>query len=309
MRLFYFLLVIVSSACGENVKKEAVPQPTYKHINAYLFEISGEQNVAFSGYVNFDEFQKNHPVNGPMYSGYSAASFLASVLAHAAISKSVDSAQMQKFVSNSNEQALRDIEHIISTYQKSELIESLGTTSLITPPLSTPIVFELNDFQIPKGHIFSQPEFIVTKEQDMVILENIFTIMPVKHPEKKQKRSSSNTRSKAPTPLFSKTIVYLSDKIETPDTFFTVDEGKNLRDLTSRLFLDSVTLFDSQYSKKNKTQGKTETIKFSIGDHFRVERGRVIKRSCDRVTFITLRGWIKSVPQDDCTADVGSTEA
>ncbi len=298
------IIFVCLSACSSNANKPTDSKPVYEPINAHYFSIDGKQNVSFSGYVNFDEFQKLNTINGPIYSGYNAASFFVSVLAHAVVSKSADSAIMHAFIDDSNEQALNGLNDIIANYKTDELILQLESTINNSNQYATPFVTHLEDNQIPKTYIYSKPEFIITKEQDMIILENVFAILNKPKNQVETLNSKSRNKRNKKSTAQTKTVVYLSDKIEGQNATLTADNGSLLKNITAELFVNSVKLFDQQFKIKKKPQGNMKTIKFHIGDHFRVERGKVLLRTCDRVTFVTLRGWVKSVPQEsDCLID------
>lgn len=310
---FYLVIGLVCAlcACGGKVKPDLIvlEEPKEK-LNSYLLDISIDGHVPFSGYANFDEYQNTANNNGVMYSGYNAGTFLLSVLVHAAVSVAADDSRMEKFIKKSNEVALERCNGVIETFQLPELEEMFipsyqdaGSVDRIT------FVSSVLDTQSPKGYIFSDPAFILTAENDTLIIENkvrIHKTPPAKlavskaKEKKKKNRKKKKEKRKNDDVIYEKVIVVVSDKIDELGVSDLDASCGNLKSISSKLYADTMTLFSDGFNSDSKvTDYKYETIKYYIGDHFRVERGKVINKSCDRVVFESLKGWIKSVPQEN----------
>ncbi|PCK07129.1 MAG: hypothetical protein COA42_15960 [Alteromonadaceae bacterium] len=303
--LLFSCIAVVFSSCGSTVatKEESIPK---EFVDAYSLTIADENNINYSGYLNYDNYSNQAGVNGAMYSGYNAGSFLATVLAHAMVSKSVDAKKKRKFKAESDEFLSvyeSSINTVTSGFLTANFIESLeGENSSV--PVS--VVPSMEAHQIGKGHILSQPSFVVTQDVTTIIISNrvaLFNhgelgVLKAAGERKKRKGSSS---SRTPKPVYSNTMVIINNLATEGDVVGdnAVRVGNdNLGALSSELFDQSLRLMLTNMDAQDDVDGKAETIKFHIGSNFRVERGVVLEKTCDRVVFKTLRGWIKSVPQE-----------
>ncbi len=298
--IYLSLIVLLVSACGSTIQEKAPTKIELTQLDSYALSIECGDNVPFSGYVDLDEFKKRHAVSGAYYSGYDAVSFLATVLAHAATSKSMDRARMKKFIDESNEKALGQCAPILASFYTKELIEHIDTSSETSDTILYTTNWAEND--IPLGYIKSTPSFILTKEHDSIIVENSFIV--TKHEEElkttKNKNRKAQKKKHDPNMLYkNKIIVIMENRKDDPGEVLIADNGAYLKELTKNLFSESFTLFQKDFTKESlELNNRMETIRFQIGSNFRVERGKVLERTCDRVIFQTLRGHIKSVPQN-----------
>lgn len=288
----------ILAGCGTNVKQiqgEKVEQKT--EVQSYLLSIAGDEKVRFSGYVNFDEFSNQNGVSGAMYSGYSAGSFIASVLTHAAISKSIDHARMEKFVEQSN-LILQDYQQVIEEFTTSELQEAFFDNYSLSPSATLPLIASVPEFHVTQGTLVVLPEFIMSPDGDTIILENQFDIVRTQPVQKANRKKRARKSQPARPTDHGKKVVVIADAIETaPFVYWNNESGANLRNRSIQLFNESITHFTNYYHTQRDLQTlKQETIKYAIGDLLRIERGTVLQRDCTRVVFSSLRGWIKSVP-------------
>lgn len=300
---FFSIFVFLTTSCGSNVKKNTSHKEfvTHEKIDAYSLAIKPEGLVPYSGYANFDKFQKSN-ATGMSYPGYNAASFLASVLAHALISKSVDESRINKFIKDSNEAALDNCRGLVDNFTVDELKnEFMQQHSSISHAKFISMVDSINSHQIPLGHIESDPMFILTQNNDVLIVENRLKVRPHKEIPQKEKRKSKSRKKKKVDDnfLYENVIVVISEKNENEVDFFSNTHIEQLKALSINTYADSMDLFINDFAKsKEQADLKYETIRFCIGNHYRVERGQPIVKSKDRIIYKTLRGWIKSVPQD-----------
>ena len=299
--LFLPIVATFVLGCGANVKEPVASAPEKIEINKYVVKHSIDENIPFSGYVNFDDFNARYAVNGAYYSGYDAVSFLATVLAHAAISKSADHRKMQNFIQECDDNALAAYSEIVGGFSEEVIFDDLESNT--TGDMNVPLVLELKAQESPRGYVHIDPMYILTKSNDSLILKNKIVVNesdPEAVVEAKNSRRKSR-KSIEVEPLYENTIVILTETGYSDQSELILDQGEQLKNLVKELFAESIQMFDEDFGEVSSSNAKMETIKYHIGEHFRVERGRVIERTCDRVVFATLRGEIKSVPQaSDC---------
>ncbi|MCO1332815.1 hypothetical protein MO867_00555 [Microbulbifer sp. OS29] len=72
-----------------------------------------------------------------------------------------------------------------------------------------------------------------------------------------------------------------------------------LNELSIKLFIDSLVAMKTELSGKHKLENKEKTLSFYSGGKKVYERGRILSESCGRMSFRTLRGWVKSVPTEN----------
>ncbi|MFL0809022.1 MAG: hypothetical protein K6L76_01275 [Agarilytica sp.] len=304
---------ICVSACGSTVQKKETVQTPLTEIDSYALTLECGSTVPFSGYIDYNELSQRQSVNGAIYSGYDAVSFLATVLIHAATEKSVDHSRMKNFINESNELALGQCEPVLQSFYTTELVEHLTKSNTETRENRVPFVTNFSDTEVPLGYIQSNPNFILTKEHDSIIIENNFlvtkTYTPPNAPKINKKRNKRKSTPPQETLYNRKIIIIKENNSPTPTETLLANNGQHLKSLTKDLFYNAFQLFSDDFINNGEhPPKKMETIKYKIGGNFRVERGSILKTSCDRVTFKTLRGHIKSVPQqrenEECVAEL-----
>jgi hypothetical protein len=302
-RLYLFLFAFALISCGTNVKTNLTINnaPKQEILEEYTLHLNPEGVVPFSGYVNFDDFTNTPNGQGVVYSGYNGATFLASILAHSAISKSIDKARLSAFESSS-EVALAGYSEFLADFKLNNLLDEFWRQNTADHYKSMKLIREISQFQSPKGMVTSSPSFILTKKNDALIIENVIKRHEVQTKSSKSKRKKRSVRTERSKSKYSyeNVVVIISDEIIDPKNYLSENFGENLKRMSADLFLESINFATQDMNPLSASiKFPQETIRFYIGDILRIERGNVLHRECGRIIFKTLRGWIKSVPQNE----------
>lgn len=265
-----------------------------KHLEALLLELDENKNCHFEAYLDYDDYSNNQ-AGQMLYPGINAGTFLVSVLAHGAISKSMDESKKSKFIEESNA-IIDDYKPVLNEFTQGELKSDFFSIEDDYLKGGLDILPKLDPGKLPKAYVSASPEFLISLSRRTIMLSNLITVYSVP-PEKR----SGHERNKEKEIIYQNTIVTINQEIDgEPEDYWLENDGLNLKNASVDLFGNSLKLFMLDFEKDTgQVNDIQESIKYYVDGKLKVERGYVVDRNCDRIIFRTLRGWMKSVPSTE----------
>jgi hypothetical protein len=244
---------------------------------AWRLRLPQQDEVFFQGAVNRDSTKGAG--TAIVYPVYGVAGLLVAVAAHAAIEGGMQNHKKSK------EQAQAD--EVLNPYQP--LIKSLSSKALMQQALDQLSSTEdkaLIDFSALKfaGWNVQGPFiFSMTQDQKAIFLDQDFIFQaPQSHAQ--------------PSQPYSVRVIYNVPTGDNALDFWTTRQGENLKKISVQLLKESIelALSDLPYASQDASE---KTIRYAMGDVEKVERGQIVKESCDRLIIKTLRGGLLYAPR------------
>lgn len=277
--LSILLLIILLSACATTktnyvkYKRKDVQQK-----KELYFDINSTEQVSFHGQI--EDANLNSSPNGMMYPGYNAGGFLTSIIAHAVIADSMKDSRLTELQTTADE----DISEISGAY------EEITYHTLLQLNPQTFEKFRFKESEMDKVNentewlVKVSPVFYVRSDLSIITLKNVIRVFDV------------NTDK----PIYENLVEVISytgnNSKDINIEFWMSDDGIHLKQSAANLFAESMELFKGDFYKEYPSEKKQQTFKLLSGDYIHIERGNLIRESCDQTVFRGLRGWLKSVP-------------
>ncbi|QKX16720.1 hypothetical protein [Microbulbifer sp. YPW1] len=268
------VLVIFLAACAssknqnyvEHVKRTSEVTPG----SILLVKMTPDQKVDFYGEVDLDDVNADH--GSMMYVANTPGVFAASVLAHAVIAGSANDNQKAKAQEEANK--------VLLPY--ADTIDSLTEASLIQGALDSR---EFSTYEFSPWSESSQsgwsvvvkPVFLLSQDQRTMTLKNAVTLI-------------ANDNEK--TPAYQNLI----EVVSIPGDVEGVLAQEEIPFVAGELISISLAILEEELQGKHVDKTKQKTLSYQQGGKKKFERGVILSEQCDRVTFRSLRGWVKSVP-------------
>lgn len=246
-----------------------------------LINTSDSEPVTFRGLMNFDNVSAGQAQM--LYPGDTAGLFLASVMVHGLMVESVKNAQKQAIEEESNA-IIEPYRPVTGLYKNGELVDA-SYAALAEQSYST--FSPYTETAEPTSLVVDiKPIFYITADEKTIILKNIISLWE---------------KSEKPLVVYENLIEVQEDLVtdDFPREYYLDNDGEYLKGLTSDLFVQSMHHFlvhlKGGYVADDADQ---VTIKFLQNGNKTFERASILDIDCGRATFLTLRGWIKSVRID-----------
>jgi len=287
MKILYGLsLFLLVSGCGSTIEPSIIRQSVEKISIApaqrIFLQLEFQDGVRFLG--EYDNDSVGLDSGNMVYPGDAGvAGFLAAILTHAAISGSVKDNAYSKVQEEANK-VLLPYSKYLQGFKNEELFSS--------------IIGKINDkhkFRIEKYDgsnnelsdfvLKSEPIFYMSQDQKELILKHAMTIHRVNQPDK----------------IIYKNITEIaSNRINNDNMFNFWIEQNNLPIISADLYAESIDLlfFDMKNDFEKHQVQSQKTYRFMRGGKKSYERGTFVKSKCGYTVIRTLRGWLKSFPDD-----------
>jgi hypothetical protein len=238
------------------------------------------------------------PAGGMLYPGDTAGVFLVSILTHAAISGSVQSAKERKEQELANE-VLAPFQPFIPEINSQFLWdeEKVKATDGVIGPLSFD---KVDNSGSSHWSLLSQPVFALTQSKSSLIIYNSLTLKTNNRDKKNKTKPAKNKKTNDKSNI---TVVVVSDPItnENKSEYWLNNSGSAFKSESKSLFTESMSLAlkyflggDSLSANANEA-----SIRYLEDGLKRLERGVILSQNCKRTVFKSLSNEIKSVPNLD----------
>lgn len=277
--LFNLLLCLLVISCSSAPKH---PYITYKKAT-HNISVHDEINILITPDIRFMGHSNNEndvTGTGMMYPGANAGVFIASILTHAAVSKSSQNSK------KSSQQALNN--EVLSPYQPAiQLITNeILTSDLIGKEEITKYNLKLNASQITMQ---TSPVFLMTQNQKQFILQNKITL-----------KKDNKTIYKNMIEVISSPITTTGEN-EIKNIWLKKSKPSLFSSTVRELYKQSVVIALDDLHSIFPTLIKDTTHTYELAGKKSYERGKILAHNCTNTIIRTLRGWIKSTPSTTCS--------
>ena len=244
-------------------------------------EINFQDDVKFQGQYSYDDVELEG--NNMAYPADSGAAFLTAILVHAVAADSTKNNALSQAQKNAN-YVLKPYEKYLQEFENDELVSSVIAKVNDNFPFQV-VKYDRSKLQ-PSGLVLkSDPVFYMSQDQRELILKHAIYVHRNNEPDKI---------------LYKNAVEISSNRIEQKDIFAFWVNDNNLPKLSAELYGMSIDLLinDMLTGADNAHGSKQRTFRYMQGGKKRFERGVLVKEECNRSTIRTLRGWLKSFPND-----------
>lgn len=262
--------------------------------NLLNISFNSKQPVTFVGKKSLDA--SGLAAGSMMYPADTAGLFLVSILTHAAVSGSVQKAQLSRDQEEANK-VLEPYNPYIAAIDETFLAEH--TSSQGVSAVTSKMQFLLGDkhLESSRWHVTVMPVFAMTQNQSSFLIYNTLTFSD-RSLTAKDKRKIKKLKKGQPNPN-EKLVVIVSDPVLVEDKagFWLHDNAKVFNESIKNLYIESFQLGVARYfGDLQNSDAKQVTIKYLENGVKKIERGYVVSQTCKRTVFESLAGEIKSVP-------------
>ncbi|WP_020413935.1 hypothetical protein ACJJJB_18945 [Microbulbifer sp. ANSA001] len=269
-----FIIYMLIAGCSGNKTSpyvEYIDQSVSIPVDTSIaIKVEAFKKPPFYGQVNHDSLDVNH---GQMtYIGATPAAFAGSILAHALIVGATGDSK-KKAEQERADKILEPYKENIAAFNAVDLIE---ISKVDLQKKNIPFIAweaETNHPWVVQSH----PVFFLSQDRSTLTLKNAVSITELDNQEK---------------PAYQNLI----EVVSSPNKDKKIIPIDSLGELSIKLFVDSLMAMKAELSENRKPENKEMTLSFFSGGEKVYERGRIISEECNRMTFRTLRGWVKSVP-------------
>lgn len=292
-RSLFLITLLLSLAPSVSAKAEKnIPS-----LDDSLFNVSFDPKnpITFVGKKSLNG--NSQGAGGMMYPGDTAGVFLVSILAHAAVSGSVEKSRLNKEQEEANK-VLEPFNQYIAAVDADYLSDELGLAISSNPLKKFTFLHGDKQSDTSKWQIKVTPIFLMTQSKSSFLLYNKMTFEDRTSLYLKKKKAQKKLKKGALNPN-EKLVVIVSDPVLEDDAadYWLRDDGKIFRESAKALYLESFQLgVGRQFGSLEFAQTKQVTIKYLEDGVKKIERGYVISQTCKRTLFESLAGEIKSVP-------------
>ncbi|WP_066959905.1 hypothetical protein [Microbulbifer sp. Q7] len=281
-RLLAIGLSLALAACAssknqnyvEHVKRTSDVSPG----SMLLVKLEGDAPLEFYGEVDLDNVNADH--GSMMYVANTPGVFAASILAHAVIAGSANDSQKAKAQEEAN-QVLLPYAAVIELMTEAGLVESALRDTSFAAYKFMPWT-ETADSSLS---VVVKPVFLMSQDQRTLTLKNAVTLI-------------ANGNEQAPA------YQNLIEVVSIADGSGEILSHDAVAATTADLFTTSLLILEDELQGSHAGKSEQKTLSYIHGGHKKFERGVVLSEQCDRMTFRSLRGWIKSVPRANGDCDL-----
>jgi len=283
--LTFILLITSCSSSHENsFIRNSVERVHITSSQKLYIKTDFQEDVKFQGQYDYDEVDlKSGSVAYPADTG---AMFLASILAHALTADSIKNNVMSDVQNRANGVLAPYSKHLLE-FENEELV------SCVIKSIDDNYKFNIIKYAGEGANtgwlLKSKPVFFMTQDQKELVLKHAMYISHINTPE---------------VVVHKNIVVISSASIESANLIDYWIKKNNLPRVSGELYAESIKLFidDMLESDNIESQNKQKTFRYMQGGTKMYERGTLVKNECSRTTIKTLRGWIKSFPDNDDNA-------
>lgn len=260
--------------------------PLFFHLSAFAtteemwsWRTPAAPRPQFHGTANFDGAgSKTGPI---LYPAPGLAGLVAAVATHALLIESEKSSQKKQLIS--------EADNVLVPY--AGVIESISHSELMAKALSMSVegkrgrITEVSEPVVDGAVLESVQIFSMTQDQSALVLEHTMSLKraggddAVLHQEVVRVVSSSHSSDNFPQ-------------------YWTADNGKKLKAISTALLGESIDIFFDAYRNKGTVNANPQkTFRFKYGNEERFERGQLVAEKCSRDVLLTLYGTLLSVPK------------
>lgn len=285
MNKFYLVfLILLLSGCnsqpGNSFIRTSIENITISPGQSLLVKADFQQDVNFQGQFNYDDIDiKSGNVT---YSADSGGAFLAGIIAHAITADATKNMAMSSVQIKANT-VLNPYNKYLQQFENDELVSCVLNS--VNDNYDFNVIKYTNDKASSGLVLKSAPIFYMTQDERQLILTHAMYIY----------------RSDKPEVILHKNIIEItSEKTHENNQLHYWIAKNNLPIISSELYARSVELFiDDMLGVYDKTPNKKQkTFRYTQGGIKNYERGSLVNNECGNTTMRTLRGWIKSYPNE-----------
>lgn len=294
MRFFLIFLAVILTACSG-----ARTVNYTQHINAdhriedqhgVLIRINSDR-LEFHGYPDFD---RKNEAGAMLYPGGTPELFFVAVLTHATIQSSANDSRIQA-IQNEADQILVPYLNTINGISAQK--EMAGVVQELDQRWSHVSVVMSG---VPQGDkvwlLTLEPVFYLLPDQRSILLRNVVKLSMLDSPDHV---------------VYQNLVEVLSDVVhaDSPETFWKHNQGDALTSTVRELISYSIDLAAMDIRNEFADEvAQQKTYSFMQGGTKTYQRGNLLMSACKRSTIRTLRGWIKSFPDQSNQMDCESLE-
>ncbi len=257
-----------------------------------VIEAVGQDKVMFLGQMI--DAGNNSTKGAMLYPGATGEMFLASIITHAVLEKSMGNSAKSKLAEQSNKVLIPYASVLDNFSTKSLLQDSRALIHLddrfdvIDGKTSSASSVVKDDQQSKQPWVVrSKPVYFMTQDEQAVILKNVIEI----YSNKKQKK-----------PIYTNIAEVISSghaASKDASSYWLEGNPPRLRRESIELFSESIEIAVTDLlSKLSDSPDKEITFKLDQGGKTVYERGYFVAKNENRTTIRTLRGWLKSMPSE-----------
>ncbi len=279
--LCILLLGGILSGCNSSGVKEIASVPEVPEIkpvdDSLLFlNFSESPSIEFLGTINTD---RSHKADGAMlYPGDTVGVFLAAIFTHAAINAGAKNGKQAKLQAEADkilEPYFEDIEKVTPNFlvDKGMSLRSRGVHlyDSNTPQSENVLVMDL------------KPTYYLSQSEDALSLNLSGRVY-------ESRRSAEEIDTVSIQYISTSPVSKMDIQGDEDDAGMSID----ISEWSKNIFELALDLYWS--SSDSLSSAAQTTIRYRFGSEAKSERGYLIRKDCDRLTFKTLHGDIKSVP-------------
>lgn len=283
MRYSILFLVVFMTACSgartANYTKHISENPRFEDQHGVVLSFDGD-NLEFHGYPDFN---KQNESGSMMYPGGTPELFFVAVLTHAAIQGSANDNRIEAIQAEAD-QVLAPYMNAINAISAQEMMAEV----VVDLDQRWPGVNVVKSGP-PRGEkqwiLTLEPVFYIMQDQKSILLRNVV------------KLAALNDREHV---VYQNLVEVLSEELQTdnPQDHWIREQSGVLTNTTKELITYSIELAAKDIRKEFVSEErKQKTYSFMQGGSKTYQRGNLLMSECKRSTIRTLRGWIKSFPQ------------
>ena len=273
--LLVVLGVLVYPAHAENETPALQPLSTAEL--ALALRVPSSETVIYKGIVNNDSLSGAGQM---MYPAPNAAGFIVAIITHGILLESTKNTEKEQQQTQAD-QVLLPYRPVLNSYQYRSLMQA-GLAKM--PANSNIRLAEVSEKPGSGWLIESSPVFFLTEDQSAIVLDHAVLIY----------------RPDASEPAYQNTVRVVSKRKDAPTDiqgFWIANQGEKLKEESANLFAQSLELtLNDMSTELNAGNNPQKTVRYLQGRTEKMERGQVIRESCDRIVIKNLRGWIMSLP-------------
>ncbi|WP_226664090.1 hypothetical protein [Microbulbifer aggregans] len=276
-------VVACASSKNQNYVKHVERTANVSPGSILLVKVKSDAPVEFYGETDLDDVNADH--GSMMYVANTPGVFAASVLAHALIADSANDSKKAKAQEEADKILVPYASAIEGMKEEGLILAALGSSSFSAYEFSP-----WNENSDSEWIITAKPVFVMSQDQHTLTLKNAITLTTKDSPE---------------APAYQNLIEVVSISGDTAPALAEEDLVKTASDL----LVTSFSILEAELQGLHAEKNKQQTLSYLHGGKKKFERGVVLSEQCDRLTFRSLRGWIKSVPAGSGNCDTVSQES
>lgn len=280
-----------TGSAGNSSAQVSEPQPVSRDSGTYFLKLAGEGPAVFYGQPKPDTVAGSTG-SGMMYPGNNAATFLAAIMTHAVIAKSIDEKKKNDAIKTANA--------VLEPYQP--MIDSLSTLSL-----QEYFVFQA-DHDVEPQYAFADSAAMLDSDGWYTTVNPVYVLsysedaISVRAEVNVYERHGGEDVADL-SPMYTRTL-HLQSALLPEQSMLLDSEGDLFKQTVHGLMRDLVALaIDDFAGVLPQPVDSIETIRYLDNRAKTVERGRIIDSDCQFILFESLRDEIKRMQTFTKTVD------